>query len=418
MVTILRWRVPAMFLVYTFIVALLVVSIILPWVHSSVTLSKLVDILSAEGSLSFTIYLWGHYDLSGSITAYTGEGTAVSIPFPSIAGTVSAMYLVLACVIVVLVINLLLALTELGKFSFLERITGGLRFILETASIFISLLVSIYFAFFHNTFRVADSNVGALKSYLLTVALDVSSTFTHTSISYSFSWGPGYLMFFLSTIIMLLIYIDRYVFTEMLELSSMWKFRGHLCLFALFMSAFPITEAVIGESFHMWSGLHHIVVFEYGYIAESNPSVFIKMVVLIYLDVIIFMLGTTILPSRHIMKSTPFITLTLPDEEILRRHKMLPKVTRWKRIVDLSISIIAFLSLAYLYIGLIRGLGGLTLAITKYGGEIPESIIQEAPWITAWSIPASAGVSWTTPPAYILTIVLLIQALIVLKPTR
>ncbi len=418
MVTIYKWRVPAMFLVYMFIVILLVISAILPWVHCSVTLTKLVDILSAEGSICLNVYLWGHYELSGSITAYTKEGVEVSIPFHNASGVISAMYPVFASVIILIVLNLILALSELGKFKFLERITDRIRFIIETACWVIALMTSLYFAYFHNTFGIMDSNIGSTKASLYSNAYQVTVEYTHTDIGYSFSWGPGYVIFFICTVLITLMYIDKYIFTDMLELSSMWRFRGHLNVFALFMLAYPFAEAVVGDSYHMWSSLYHLVVFDYGCIAELNPSVFIKMVVLIYINMILFTLGTTILPSRHVMKSTPFITLALPDEEILRRHKMLPSVTRWKRVIDFSISIIAFIALVLWYLGLVRGLGGVSISISQYGGVVPEAILTESPWIAKWSIPPAVGELWSTPPAYILTITIMIQALIILKPTR
>ena len=87
----------------------------------------------------------------------------------------------------------------------------------------------------------------------------------------------------------------------------------------------------------------------------------------------------------------------LPDEEILRRHKALPVTLVWKKALDWALSLIAALVLVLLFIGLVKIFGQVIIIAfyREYSGSL-----------------------WTTPPAYVLTVCIIIQFLLVLKPTK
>jgi len=308
-------------------------------------------------------------------------------------------------VLVILAIYVIIFLIELEKIRFVPSIMGEPSFLIETVAVVLMLVVAVLFTYVHNIMTVVIQSDGGrlenvLVSYKYTFFSDgqaLESQHAHTSDKWSMIWGPGYILFTLATIFAFLLYLDRYLLRGALDLSNYWRFRGHIAILTYLLLAFPISEAIISDSFHTWSPLIHITYFGQGFYIEKTVNGFMIMTIFVTLQFVVFLLGVMVLPSRHVMKAQPFITLALPDEEILRRHKMLPVVTRWKKIVDWLLSILAFLALAFFYIGLLRELGSLAIFI-YYKGRI--------------------GLFWTTPTAYILTLAMMIQSAIILKPTK
>ena len=294
----------------------------------------------------------------------------------------------------------ILILTELGKIKtpFLTKTTT--QFYIETLAVVLLMVTAIIFVYLHNIITTGISevgNLGALKADIFQDGRQLRDIYTHTSVSWSLSWGPGYIIFVLSTLYALAIYIDRHLFSTILNLSTYWRLRGHFVILSYYLMGFPIAEAVVGQYYYTWTPLLTIIYTREGVGVEwANPS-FTIMFIIIAIMAIVYILGVTVFPLKYVIKAEPFITLALPDEEILRRHRILPITLQWKRNIDILLSILSFLAIAIFYVGLVRGLGRLLIIIY---------VIEKT------------GILWTTPTALILTVCIIAQVVLILKPTK
>ncbi len=425
MVTIFGKRVPLNTVIYFMVAFLMIVSLLLPWISYTIIFPPAtVKILAVEGEIRARGYLTGTVEVVSDYTIYDANGEA-SIVHNTIVGYAPGMIVFLVLLIIIISLYLYLGLLEMGKIRIGPRIIREEPFLIETIALILSLVVCLVFVHFRNILglRLFQNRIlSDLEDSMLASGIDISQRYYHASVDWSMQWGPGYMMFFFITIFLFVWYIDKYLFGKVLNLSSYWKARGHLVFISLLMLAFPLVESSFISGFrtatltgelaflrgvHEFTALFHISYYV-GYEAqitgwwnrtmvEFSPGVFLLVSGLVVLLFIVFILGVTIWPSRHVVKAEPSITLALPDEEILKRHKALPTALVWKKALDWSLSLIAMLVLVILFIGLVKVFGHVIIVALyrEYSGSL-----------------------WTTPAAYVLVSCILVQFLLVLKPTK
>ena len=402
MVTLFGKRIPALVLLYVGILVGIVVSIVFPWIFISVVFVPELAELSAEGSMSITAYVWGTVIVAWSYVVHELGGASKPPESGVLHLYANSFIAFFSILLIALAIYAILILVELEKIKtrFLSSVRS--RFVMETVAVSLMMILSILFAHLHNAILLSPENVRivAEKMSLYESGKGVANIYAHTRTSWCFSWGTGFIVFLVTTIFAMIIYFDRYFLKGTLNLSMYWRVRGHMLLVAYYLLALPLVEAIVSRGvnmYHTWTGLFYVVYLEEGVYLSFASSSFVIMFIIMALMIVLFLLGTMVFPSRYVMKAEPFITLALSDEEIIRRHKILPIAIQWRKSIDLLISILSFFALAFFYVGIVRELGYLSVII--YYIE-------------------HMGMLWTTPAAYILTCCVILQALLILKPTK
>jgi len=417
-------RIPVSSIPYLIVFILVVVSIFLPWISYTVTFPEpSIQLLAAEGKIEVKGYLTGEVEMSYDYTIYGAKGE-VSVNKGVIHGYAPGLLMFLALVVATAAIYLYLFLLETEKFTIGPRFLRENRALLDTLAVTLIMVTAVLFVHVHNILVVSlieSGMIADLRSSILVEGMGLSERFYHTTTSWNLTWGLGYTIFFIASILAYVNYIDKYLLKGSLNLSSYWRVRGHLIFLSFLMFAYPLAETGLVRSFkaitevgevelikgvHAFTGLFHIS-YQYTEVATSEwqnrvlvemaPGVFIALFVLIVLSLVIFMAGVTIWPSRYVMKAEPFITLALPDEEILKRHKALPIALMWRRALDWVLSLIALLMLVIIFLALVKFLGH--VAIVAEHRE-------------------HSGTLWTTLPATILVVCVMTQLVLALKPTK
>jgi len=400
MVTIFGRRVPASALVYLFIIILLSTSLLLPWVYLRIDFPEpTIKLLAVDGTITLIGYVFGVVKMVEDYTVYEAGGE-VKVVDAVLYGFSKAMLVFFVLMILAIAIYVYIFFLELGKFEIGPSFLRKMRFELETIAVVVLTFVCLVFVYYHNTLAVdllGMTYFSSEKTDFLANGLNFVQQYSHTSIAIHLTWAPGYILMYLTTILALVVYIDRYYLSGVLNLSNYWRLRGHLLFIMFFALGFPLAEASLSGSFNVWTSLFSITYYGNVVIVSPASMSFLVAFITIVLMFLVFIFGTTLWPSKHVVKAEPFITLALPDEEILRRHKALPVALAWKRMFDWVLSIMAFFAIAFLYVGIVKELGSF--------------------YIVVW-YREHMGLLWTTPSAYIVVICLLIQALIALKPTK
>jgi len=425
MVVIFGKRIPLSALLYLFIVGLLVISMLLPWVYFEVSFPPpRVKLLAAEGRIRVVGYITGYVYILHEYIAY-GAGGEITGVSEIARGIVYWMivYFILVMVATALYFYIFLLETEKVKIGpeFLQRH----RFLLETVALGILLAVAVSFIHVHNVLAMELITGGLIvdeKGAVLSSGYSISQRFSYTTTEWRLSWAPGFVLFFIVTIIAYIYYVDKYFLKGILNLAPYWRVRGLLTMISVIMLAFPLAECAqvggckvatpIGETelrrgYHTFTSLFHIAYYTTGaggstsweskVIVSLSNMVFVVLTILIIFMFVIFLLGAVAWPCRYVIKAEPFITLALPDEEILRRHKALPSILAWKKALDIALSVIAGLTLVLLFIGFVKFLGQIYITV---------------------AFMEHLGILWTTPAAYILALCLFAQTLLILKPTK
>lgn len=425
-ITIYRWRVPVVTLGRAIFILLLIVAVLLPWTQARAILGETpLKQSAAMGSIDYYIYPLGFlvnitnivtYDFAGNPTEHFHYDVSFS-------PTIMAFGLL---VVILIVLNLLLLLYESDfRASFVKalqsKISVQLYFVLETIIAILAMALVFVYSYAINILSVDGLSIYQIKIDFLESVYHFKSTYYHTKDPvFIYQWGAGFILFFLVASALFVYWLDKYYFVEKLDLSISWRLRGHMIILSIIYMLLPNTEAIIGSTYHVWSLVFHEVITEESIVIEANPAIMIWALILLIAEGAIFILGAKYLPSRYLMKATPFITLALPDDELTRRHKMLPTVTRWYRLIDWGISLIAFVILGLFYVIFVRGFGTLALDILKEGGAVVYR--KGAQWSLVWSYTIYEGgingVLWTVTPAHLLVLFVVIQALMILRPTR
>lgn len=402
MITLFGKRIPVLVLFYVGIIIGIVISMVLPWVLVSVVFVPELAELSVEGSMSIIGYIWGGFVITWNYVVHELGGVSGAPETGTIYMFTNLFVGFFSILLVILAVYVVLILVELDKIKIGFLKSEGGRFIIETLVVSLMMILSILFAHLHNVALLVPENVGVVaeKMNLYESGKDIANIYAHTRASWCLGWGLGFIIFVLTTIFAMILYFDKYLFKGALNLSVYWRVRGHLLIIAYYLLAFPLVEAIISggtNTYYVWTGIFYTVYLEDGiYFSFVSPS-FVIMLIIMTLIIVLFILGVTVFPSRYVMKAEPFITLALPDEEIVRRHKILPIAMQWRKSIDLLMSILSFFVIAFLYIGMVRELGHLSVII--YYIE-------------------HVGMLWTTPAAYIVTCSIIAQALLILKPTK
>jgi len=422
MVRIWKWRVPAMSLFYIFIVVLIGLSLVLPWTHISAVFNPTHPTGSCEGYISYDAYIWGSERLSVDLYGVDAEGTP-SLDFDLIlsAMTFGELIYLIGCV-VALLLYLAAFLTEMN----IIRLARKYETIFEIVAVSLMLIILIGFGLGSEMlliglpsqinigpYTLTASTIGGLKSALYGLFRTILGDYPRTGANFSSYWGGGYFIFFIAFIIALLSLVDRKIAKEKLDLSRYWRLRLHLGILALLTVFFPIAEHVEYRAgaasgvFFKWllfgafrytdSGITTVSTYATEASVINFPSLesLIFAVSLILMLIVIF-LTVGVLPSKHLTKENPFITLALPEDEIMRRHKMLPKITMWLKLMDWLVMIISIVAIYFGFRLYVWQLGVVSVYLAKGG----------------------IGLLWTTAVSYIAVTAIVIQMLVTLVPIK
>ncbi|MCR8432791.1 MAG: hypothetical protein NDP24_00885 [Crenarchaeota archaeon] len=390
------------------IVLMLSASLVLPWTQMTVSfVPPSLKSNAIEGYLQFRVYPIGiiHNETHVDLYDITGlNKNPVYLLDVLFAGFITIFGLF---AIALVIINILLLLVE---FKPIKHVLAMYRR-MELFNTLLGLALLVAYVYANNLLPVGETNVCAFKVDLWRQAKSLMSTYKCASYNYNIDWGVGLILLFICVISNLIMWVDKYVFVEKYNLSNWWRFRGHMTLLSLICAALPIAESIVPSGFlgvfkmryYIWSPLSVIVVnvSDIPHIVSMLPPMGILLMILILAawSYVVFTLGAKSLPSKYLMLATPFISLTLPDDELARRHKMLPIVTEWHRLMGLKLSILAFIIIALMYLFLVHGFG---FAVESIAIEIEEA----------------GGIFSTTFSAKLLAILIIAQALSLFRPTR
>jgi|GEM_PF-6137808 len=415
MITILRWRVSVSAIYRIIITILLILSLLFPWTQMVIRFKpSVLKKNTLEGSLQLQVYPTGTVLNTTDVIEYDIFGEAEKIFSQNIyfAWTIAVFG---ALVALLVALNIILLFPELESLpSPIKRLVD--RFYprkykqLELLSALLCLIIAIVYAYISNFLVIGETNIGAAKANLLREANTLIGG-RAISFSYSLGWGLGLVLFLIAAVGNLAWWIDRYIFRDKFDLSVFWRIRGHMVLIVLICTILPIAEGVVPmgvlgnskRSYYVWSTLLIVAINASDVppkISIMMPSALLMaMLVFAIWSAITFLMSAKSLLSRHLMKATPFISLTLPDDELARRHKILPLVSEWYRTISLKLSILAFLMIAMVYLFLVHGLGFAEGSIFI-------------------KIKEAGGIFSTSFSARLLMFVLVFQALLMFKPTR
>ena len=412
MVTIWKWRVPITGLFYLFMIVLVGISLVLPWSRTSAVFQQTHPVYSSKGHITIDIFLWGAEIISVYLYGIDIDGnpTEFRTVFATAVPWYITIFLLMGCTVLGLYIYLLLG--ELGIINIEEK----RKVLLEVVSLFLMLgtLVGFEFGIENMSSAFSSYTVGVDRYAIFGFIQDIRKFYYYTAVSFSLGWAPGYAVFFAAFFVALVAFLDRRIAREKLDLSWYWRLRFHLSALALLALFFPIADHIeyrglAGGGFYKWGLLFGAIRYGIGgaslvntYFTEKGilalPSIeAIMLSILLATIMVIVIMTVRFLPSRHLTKATPFITLALPEDEIMRRHKMLPIVSRWLRVMDW---LIALVSIVAIYVAF-------RLYVWQLGVVDVTVVVRE-----------KIGVFWTTIVSYIAIISLVIQFLMTLIPIR
>jgi len=422
MVRIWKWRIPAMGLFYLFLVALIGLSLVLPWTHITAVFNPTHPTGSCEGYIIYDAYIWGSERLSVNLYGVDAEGRpSLDSNLVLSSMTLGELIYFVGCV-AVLLLYLAAFLTEMN----IIRLERKYEMIFEAIATSLMLIILISFGLGSETllvglpsqinigpYTLTASTIGGLRSAIYGLSKAIMGDYPRTDVNFSLYWGPGYFIFFIAFIIAFLSLVDRKIVKEKLDLSWYWRLRLHLAILALLAMFFPVAEHVeyragaASGAFFKWLLLGAIKYTDSGitiisrYATEASVINYPSLESLIFavsliLTLVIIFLTVAILPSKHLTKETPFITLTLPEDEIIRRHKMLPKITMWLKLMDWLVMIISIVAIYFGFRFYVWQLGLISIYLAKGG----------------------IGFLWTTAISYIVVTAIVIQFLITLVPVK
>lgn len=405
MIKIFRWRVSLMAIYRALIMLMLLISLLLPWAQMKVSFIRTSTINAVEGYIQLQVYPIGMVRNESVLDKYDLAGNKVSEYLLDEYFSISIIYGL--CVIILILLNLLFLISEFRPIQF---VLGNYRRI-ELISTLLGLALLVVSIYTINIVPVDKTNVGALKASLWKGAKDLINIYRNTKDVYNIDWGLGLVLFFVCVLSNLIVWFDRYILLEKYNLSSWWRLRGHLALLGAVFAILPMAESIVPPGvfgsfktrYYVWSSLFLTSITLGGtspktLILPSIGALFMVLILAVW-SLTSFIISAKSLPARYLMSATPFISLTLPDEELARRHKMLPVVSEWHRVIGLKLSVLAFVMVALIYMFLVHGFGfGQGSIVIKIEGE--------------------GGIFRTTFSAGLLLIVILVQFFLMFKPTR
>ncbi len=394
MVTIFGRRVSLWALLYAGILILLILSLALPWISLVLSLKPTATVGCAEGYVRVNIFLWGIERVESAITGTDSTGRKALLESSVESYRHYQILPFLGLVLVIMFCFAIMLLSELEILGISERI---LRLV-DLLAVILMMLTAVVFVYYQDVLYSAyNGRVFADRVALFRKYMEIREDYSHTAACFYMRWGIGFLIFLAAFFLYVIIFVDKHVFKGKYDLSNYWRVRAHMALLMLLSSFFPIAEAIDGPTFYRWSLLFTITY------RGSSPTIsiaslsFIALEIFIILDLIVVILAMAVLPSKHVMKATPFISLALPEEEIIRRHRMLPIVMRYKNLVDYTMSLMMFVCFYIIYVVFVKNLGALAVEITYK---------------------LSTGILWTTTTAWLMFILIVFQAFLVFKPVR
>lgn len=405
------WKISVSAIYRTIIILLLFVSLVLPWTQMTVSfIPPELKSNAIEGYLQLRVYSIGiiHDETSLKIYDPAGKNATLIYSLSTLSGELFAIFGIF--VVVLIILNTLLLISEFKPMQLILRKYK----LIELISVVLGLSLIVAYVYVANVLPVGDGNVGVLKINLWNEANDLMAE--HRVLRYSFyvGWGFGLVLFFICATCNLIVWVDRHIFIERYNLSNWWRFRGHMILISTLCAILPIAESItpplksigLEGGYYVWSSLFIVaMIIDMEGIRLVQTSllpplgVLIAILILAIWTFLSFIISARSLPARYLMSATPYISLTLPDDELARRHKMLPVVSEWYRVVSLKLSLLAFVIAVLIYMFLVHGLGfgqG-SIAIEIEGGK---------------------GLFRTTLSAWVLVILVLLQALLVFRPTK
>ncbi|MEM4534400.1 MAG: hypothetical protein QXJ52_06530, partial [Candidatus Korarchaeota archaeon] len=316
------------------IVLMLSASLVLPWTQMTVSfVPPSLKSNAIEGYLQFRVYPIGiiHNETHVDLYDITGlNKNPVYLLDVLFAGFITIFGLF---AIALVIINILLLLVE---FKPIKHVLAMYRR-MELFNTLLGLALLVAYVYANNLLPVGETNVCAFKVDLWRQATSLMTKYRYASYNYNIDWGVGLILLFICVISNLIMWVDKYIFVEKYNLSNWWRFRGHVALLSLMCAALPIAESIVPSNFQFKIPPDFLVVFKRGYYIWSplsvivvNPhivsmlppmGILLMILILAAWSYVVFTLSAKSLPSKYLMSATPFISLTLPDDELARRHK-------------------------------------------------------------------------------------------------